>query len=191
LLTQSYPSIVNHVNALKAEAAGQGLQIVSDQTFDADVMDFGSPIARAAAARPDVYYVEALEPSLDRLAEQLAAAGVHELSSVVAPSLSPRPELFEGAWYTDSNLRDFGFKTRFERQYPGTQFATHMMPYAYDDLNLIVQAFERGKNPAVYLRDLQVYEGTAGRVTRVPGSGNFQSVPAVWVIRGGKPTLIG
>ncbi|PYP08432.1 MAG: hypothetical protein DMD59_12240 [Gemmatimonadetes bacterium] len=104
-------------------------------------------------------------------------------------SLSQHPELFEGAWYTDSDLRDFGFKTRFERKYPGMQFATHMMPYAYDDFNLIVQAFERGQNPAVYLRNLTRYEGTAGPITRAPGSGNFQSAPAVWTIRNGKPAL--
>src|SRR6266571_617837 len=135
LLSQNYPSIHNHVRALKAEA------------------------------------------------------GIHNIASVVAPSLSQHPELFEGAWYTDSDLRDFGFKIRFERKYPGMQFATHMMPYAYDDFNLIVQAFERGQNPAVYLRNLTRYEGTAGPITRAPGSGNFQSAPAVWTIRNGKPAL--
>src|SRR5439155_707810 len=104
-------------------------------------------------------------------------ARIATIASVVAPSLSQHPELWEGSWYTDSNLRDFGFKTRFEQKYPGMLFATHMMPYAYDDFNLIVQAFERGENPAVYLRNVTRYEGTAGTITRAPGSGNFQSAP--------------
>jgi ABC-type branched-subunit amino acid transport system substrate-binding protein len=190
LLTQSYPSIANHVKALKAEAAREGLRIVSETTFDASASEFGTMIARAKAAHPDVYYVEALEPSLDRLAEQLAGAGIHNLASVVAPSLSSRPELFEGTWYTDSYLRDAGFKTRFEDKYPGVLFATHMMPYAYDDFNLIVHAFERGQNPAVYIRNVTAYQGSAGLVTRTPGSGNFQSAPAVWAIRNGKPVLL-
>jgi ABC-type branched-subunit amino acid transport system substrate-binding protein len=190
LLTQSYPSIANHVMALKAEAAREGLRIVSETTFDASASEFGTMIAQARGAHPDVYYVEALEPSLDRLAEQLSEAGIHNLASVVAPSLSSRPELFEGTWYTDSDLRDPGFKTRFEDKYPRTQFATHMMPYAYDDFNLIVQAFEHGQNPAVYIRNITAYEGSAGLVTRVPGSGNFQSTPAVWTIRNGRPVLL-
>lgn len=87
------------------------------------------------------------------------------------------------------DLRDIGFKQRFEEQYPGTRFATHMMPYAYDDFNMIVQAFEREQNPAVYIRNVTTYDGTAGRLSKAPGSGSFQSTPAVWVIQNGKPTL--
>src|SRR5204862_3727665 len=94
-------------------------------------------------------------------------------SAVVAPSHSNRPELFEGAWYTDSNFRDVAFKRRFEGKYPDTRFATHMMPYAYDSVNMNVSAFESGQNPAVYLRRLRSYDGTAGVLTKAPGSGNF------------------
>src|SRR6266568_4444789 len=111
------------------------------------------------------------------------------IASVVAPSLSEHPEVFEGAWYTDNDLRDIGFRRRFEEHYPATRFATHMMPYAYDDFNMIVQAYERGENPAVYLRNLTAYPGTAGPLTKQRGRGNFQSTPAVWTIRDGRPTL--
>jgi len=137
-----------------------------------------------------VYYVEALNPQLDVLGQQLGDAKIRNIASVVAPSVSQRPELFEATWYTDSNLKDFAFKTRFERLYPGTQFATHMMPYAYDDFNMIVQAFERGENPAVYVRNIRSYDGNAGRLTKMAGSGNFQSMPAVWEIEHGKPVLL-
>ena len=57
-------------------------------------------------------------------------------------------------------------------------------------MNMIVEAFERGENPAVYLRKLETYEGTAGRVTKEPRTGNFKSIPAVWTIRNGRPALI-
>ena len=103
---------------------------------------------------------------------------------------SSSPELFEGAWYTDSNLRDIAFKRRFEEKYPETTFATHMMPYAYDSVNMIVRAFESGKNPAVYLRTLRTYDGIAGVLTKAPGKGNFASTPAVWTIANGKPALL-
>src|SRR5213593_4334406 len=175
LLTQDYPSIHGHVQALKAEATRAGLMITHAQEFTDSVSNFRSMIADARASNPDVYYVEALNPQLVVLGHQLVEAKIANIASVVAPSVSQRPELFEGAWYTDSNLRDIGFRTRFEKLYPGTQFATHMMPYAYDDFNMIVQAFERGENPAVYVRNLRTYEGNAGTLTKVAGSGNFQS----------------
>jgi ABC-type branched-subunit amino acid transport system substrate-binding protein len=133
--------------------------------------------------------VEALEPGLDVLGRQLLDSGIRNVSAVVAPSLSDNPEIFEGAWYTDSNLRDPSFKRRFEEKYPDTRFATHMMPYAYDSVKMIADAYERGQNPAVYLRNLDRYDGTAGLLTKRPGSGNFASAPAVWTIANGRPTL--
>jgi ABC-type branched-subunit amino acid transport system substrate-binding protein len=190
LVTQDYPSINNHVKALKIEAARVGLAVIYERMFADTVSDFRAMLADAEASKPDVYYVEALNPALDRLAEQMAAANIRNVASVVAPSLSDRAELFEGAWYTDSNLRDIAFKTRFEDKYPGTRFATHMMPYAYDSLNMIVRAYERGQNPAVYLRNLRSYEGTAGRLTKSPGSGAFASTPAVWIVQYGRPALL-
>ncbi len=190
LLTQDYPSIHGHVQAVKAEVARGGLTISYEREFTDSVRDFQSMIAQARASNPEVYYIEALSPQLELLGQQLVAAKIRNIASVVAPSVSQRPELFEGAWYTDSDLRDIGFRQRFEKQYPGTQFATHMMPYAYDDFNMIVQAFERGENPAVYIRNIATYAGTAGTLTKAPGSGNFQSKPAVWVIENGKPALL-
>jgi len=190
LLTQDYPSIHGHVQAVKAEVARGGLAITYDREFADSVRDFRSMIALARASNPDVYYVEALSPQLELLGQQLVEARIRNIASVVAPSVSQAPELFEGAWYTDSDLRDIGFRQRFEQQYPGTRFATHMMPYAYDDFNMIVQAFERGENPAVYIRNIATYAGTAGTLTKAPGSGTFQSKPAVWVIQNGKPTLL-
>jgi ABC-type branched-subunit amino acid transport system substrate-binding protein len=190
VISQVYPSIDNHVKAMEAEARRNGIVIAFDRRFPEGTSDFTRMIADARSTNPDVYYVEALLPGLDQLAGQLRDAGVHDISSVVAPSLSARPEVFEGTWYTDSNLLDPAFKQRFERRYPGLRFATHMMPYAYDSFRMLVDAFEHGENPAVHLRNLASYDGTADRLTKQRGSGNFQSQPAVWVMRGGKPTLL-
>ena len=54
---------------------------------------------------------------------------------------------------------------------------------------MIVQAFEGRQNPAVYLRNLRVYDGTAGTLTKEPENGHFESTPTVWVIQNGKPAL--
>jgi ABC-type branched-subunit amino acid transport system substrate-binding protein len=190
IVQQDYPSINNHVKAMKAEAARRGLRIAYDARYADSVMDFRTIIGEAKRAHADVYYVEALEPQLDVLAQQLADSGVRNIASVVAPSLSVKPWLFNGAWYTDSDLSDMAFKRRFEAKYPGTQFATHMMPYAYDSFNMIVRAYEQGVNPAVYIRNVRSYVGVAGRVTKAPGSGNFASAPTVWTITNGAPLLL-
>ncbi len=190
LLWQDYPSIDGHVRALRDEAARRGLRVSYANRFAGTTSDFTAAIAEARASAPDLYFVEAMPRALDILGRQLREARIDNLASVVAPSLSDAPELFEGTWYTDSNLADPGFKARFEARYPGTRFATHMMPYAYDSLRLLVEAYESGQDPAAYLRGTIAYDGSAGRVTRAPGSGNFRSRPAVWRIANGKPQLV-
>ena len=188
LLWQDYPSVNGHVRALREEAARRGLRVTSANRFASNTTDFTAAIAEARASAPD-YFVEAAGPALDILGRQLKEARIDNLASVVAFSISDHPEI-EGAWYTDSNLADAGFKMRFEEKFPETRFATHMMPYAYDSLRLLVEAFESGQDPAAYLRAKTAYDGSAGRVTRAPGSGNFRSRPAVWRITSGKPQLI-
>ncbi len=186
LLWQDYPSVNGHVRALREEAARRGLRVTSANRFASNTTDFTAAIAEARASAPDLYFVEAAGPALDILGRQLKEARIDNLASVVAFSISDHPEI-EGAWYTDSNLADAGFKMRFEEKFPETRFATHMTPYAYDSLRLLVEAFESGQDPAAYLRAKTAYDGSAGRVTRAPGSGNFRSRPAVWRITSGKP----
>lgn len=92
-LTQDYPSIDNHVRALKAST-----------------VDFRATIAAAKATSPDVYFVEAFNPALDILGQQLKDSGIRNVASVVAFSVSERPELFEGGWYT-RQLRQPGIQS--------------------------------------------------------------------------------
>jgi ABC-type branched-subunit amino acid transport system substrate-binding protein len=188
LLTQDYPSINNHVRALRAEAAKAGIVFVHEDRFAATTTDFSSRIAAAKGTSPDVYFVEAFNPALDLLGQQLKDAGVRNLASVVAFSVSERPELFEGGWYTDSYVSP-EFKARLDQRYPASRLATHMMPYAYDSFNMLVQGFESGEEILTYVRRMTEYDGTAGKITKKAGSGNFRSAPAVWVIKDGRPAL--
>jgi ABC-type branched-subunit amino acid transport system substrate-binding protein len=188
LLTQDYPSIDNHVRALRAEATQAGIAFVYQDRFAATTTDFSARIAAAKATAPDVYFVEAFNPALDLVGQQLRDAGVRDLASIVAFSASERPELFEGGWYTDSYVSP-AFKARLDQRYPATRLATHMMPYAYDSFNMLVQGFESGEEILPYIRGMTEYDGTAGKITKQAGSGNFRSAPAVWVISDGKPAL--
>jgi hypothetical protein len=54
-----------------------------------------------------------------------------------------------------------------------------MMPHAYDSVHTIVSRFETGQNPAGCLRNLRIYEGTTGLLTKAAASGNVASSPAV------------
>src|SRR2546425_8958442 len=187
-LTQDYPSIDNHVRALKAETEPAGIAFVYEDRFEASTADFRSRIAAARATSPDLYFVEGFNPALDILGQQLRESGVRNLASVVAFSISERPELFEGGWYTDSYVSP-AFKARLDQRYRGTRLATHMMPYAYDSLQILVQGFERG-DVLNHIRGMTEYDGTAGKITKKAGTGNFRSAPAVWVIKNGRPTLV-
>lgn len=187
-LTQDYPSIDNHVRALKAEATAAGIAFVYEERFAASTTDFRSSIAAAEGTSPDVYFVEAFNPALDILGQQLRDAGIRNMASVVAFSMSERPELFEGGWYTDSFVSP-EFKARLDQRYPTSRLATHMMPYAYDSFKMLVQGFESGQDVLTHVRRMTEYNGTAGKITKKAGSGNFRSAPAVWVIKNGKPTL--
>lgn len=187
-LTQDYPSIDNHVRALKVETAKAGIEFVYEDRFPGTTTDFQSRVAAAKAARPDVYFVEAFNPALDILGQQLRDSGIRSLASVVAFSVSERPELFEGGWFTDSYISP-EFKARLDQRYPATRLATHMMPYAYDSFKMLVQAFESGQEVLNYIRHMTEYSGTAGKITKKSGTGNFRSSPAVWIIKDAKPTL--
>ncbi len=189
LLTQAYPSVDNHVRALKAEGAKTGIKFVYEGRFDASTTDFTSMIAAASKTSPDVYFAEAFNPALDILGQQLKESGVRNTATIVAFSLSGRPDLFEGGWYTDSYV-DPRFRARLEQKYPGSRLVTHMMPYAYDSFAILVRGFESGQDVVAYLQHMTDYPGLAGKITRQPGSGNFRSAPAVWEIKDGKPIFL-
>ena len=188
-ITQDYPSIENHVRALKAETGPAGIEFVYEDRFQATVRDFTATIAAARKFSPDLYFVEAFNPALDLLGTQLRDSGVRAMASVVAFSLSEKPDAFEGGWYTDSYMSP-EFKAHLDRRYPGERLATHMMPYAYDSFRMLVEGFESG-DVLGHVRSMTDYEGTAGRITKEAGTGNFRSAPAIWTIRNGRPTLAG
>jgi ABC-type branched-subunit amino acid transport system substrate-binding protein len=185
ILAQEYPSIDGHIEALTSEAAAGGLGVVYKGRFPAATRDFSTLIDDARRTAPDVYMVEAFNPALDLLGEQLWLAGVRNVASIVALAISDRPDLFEGAWYTDSYV-DEKLQARFEARYPDTRFVAHMIPYAYDSLNILLDGFESGGPIAEYVRGVTRHQGAAGVITRSLGTGNFRSSPAVWVIADGK-----
>jgi ABC-type branched-subunit amino acid transport system substrate-binding protein len=189
VLAQKYPSIDGHINALTKEVTGTGLRIVYVNRFPASTTDFKPMIEQARRDNPDVYMIEGFNPALDLLGRQLNDAGIHNIAAIVALAITERPDLFEGAWYTDSFV-DKGLRARFEATNPDTRFVAHMIPYAYDSFNILVDAFESGQDVAGYVRAVTRYRGTAGTIVRPPGRGNYRSTPAVWIIANGRPAIV-
>jgi ABC-type branched-subunit amino acid transport system substrate-binding protein len=194
IFAQNHPSIDAHVAALKDQAQAAGMRIVYEIRFDAGTTEFRPHIIEAVDATPDVYFISGFEPALGALGTQLKAVEqIHpgteiRVASIVALSLSQDISIFEGDWYTDSAVADHVLE-QFEASYPDAQFITHMMPYAYDSVRMLVDAFESGQEPVDYLRNLTHYDGSAGPTIRDPGTGNFRSQPVVWVVRNGQPQL--
>src|SRR5215207_7102114 len=194
ILAQSYPSIDGHIAAVKAAAEQAGMKVVYEYRFPAGTTKFLKPMMAAGEKQPDVYFVEAYEPSLTAVGKQIRVAEkVHgrplEVTGAVAISISQDLGTFEGAWYTDSDLAKDAVLTQFKQAYPSSEFITHMMPYAYDSVRMLVDGFESDQGVVDYLRNLTSYDGSAGPITRAPGSGNFRSKPVIWVIKDGRPEV--
>jgi ABC-type branched-subunit amino acid transport system substrate-binding protein len=190
VLAQEETSIRNHADAVAREASRNGIKVLFDGRFDGATADFTPLAKQARAANADLVFAEAFPPIIDQLVSELRRQGVAEIASVVTPSAATDPSLFEGVWYTDTDLADPHFQARFEARFPGVRFTAHMTPYAYDSFKLLVQALVNGGDAGTYLQGLTRYEGAAGEVTREPGSGNFRSKPAVWVIKNGHPRIL-
>jgi ABC-type branched-subunit amino acid transport system substrate-binding protein len=194
ILAQEYPSVDAQVDGMKAAAKEAGMEVVYEYSFPAGTTEFLNPMMAAGEKNPDVYFVTAYEPSLTAIGKQIQVAeSVHgsdlEVASIVSISISQDIGIFEGAWYTDSDLAEDAVLAQFEEAYPSSEFITHMMPYAYDSVRMLVDGFESDEGVVEYLRNLTSYDGSAGPITREAGSGNFRSKPVIWVVKNGVPEV--
>jgi ABC-type branched-subunit amino acid transport system substrate-binding protein len=195
IIAQQYPSIDGHVNALKSAAGAAGIEVVYEYRFPQGTTSFLDPVRTALEQyQPDAFYVSGYEPSLSavgkqlQLAEQMVGTKLN-VTSIVAIGGSDDMSIFEGDWYTDSDLATPEVMAQFRNAYPSSTFITHMMPYAYDSVRMLVDGFESNQGVVSYLRDLTRYDGSASVITREPGSGNFRAKPVVWEVRDGVPVV--
>jgi branched-chain amino acid transport system substrate-binding protein len=195
IIAQEYPSIDGHVNALKQAAEAAGIKVVYEYRFPQGTTKFLDPVRTALEEyEPDAFFVSGYEPSLTAIGKQLQLAEeVHgtklNVTSIVAIGASPDMSIFEGDWYTDSDLANPEVMAQFQKADPTSTFITHMMPYAYDSVRMLVDGFESNEGVVTYLRGLTRYDGSSSVITREPGSGNFRSKPVVWVVENGMPVV--
>ena len=158
ILAQKYASVDGHVNALKVAASAAGMQVVYEYRFPAGTTDFLKPMM-AAGARPRRLFRLRLRAVADRPrqadpggregARQGPQRGVHRRDLA-----RPGPRIFEGAWYTDSDLPRPEVFEQFLKAFPASELITHMMPYAYDSVRIFVDGIESDEGLVSYLQNL-------------------------------------
>jgi len=190
MLNQIHPGINAVADGIKGAALKQGVQIVYEERFDGNNRDFKTIAAKAAAAKADVYYIQALPPSLDILGKELYGLGVKNLAAGSgAFTISANPAFYEGNWYSES-LSDASFTDRFQKAYPDVRFNVRTAPYGYDAFMMLVKGFEKGGDMGTYLSGLTEYKGLVGRQYKNSGTNYFASLPGIYKIQDGKPTLV-
>lgn len=187
ILSQEHPGVQSIVAAVKELLPGSGMKVVFEESFNADTTrDFKTMLTKAATFHPDTYYLMSLPPALDIMGQQAHDLGIKNISSSVVVSLTAKPEVFEGTWFTNAPEPKGTLRAKFNAKYPDTRFDNGDTPIGYDALNLLADAFASGGSPASYLAKLQGFAGESGKSTKAAGSGVFESAPALWVVKDGK-----
>lgn len=190
ILAQNHPGFIPLKETLYSELAKAGVKILFDETFDAGTKDFKTVLAKAAAKKPDIYYIGAFPPSIDVLGKELNNMGIKNYGSIGTIPISPDMSVFEGVWFTDTSLEDQEFKTRFEKAYPNIRFNVRTAPEGYDAFNIMVDAFENSDDAAAYISNMTSYDGKVGKVTKQAGAGAFDIPMGIWKIENGKPVQV-
>lgn len=186
LWSQIQPGIDAIMSELEPALAAAGMKVVYKDRYEPTIRDFRTSIQKGMQAKPDTFFILAFPPTLDIIGQQFKDLGVTKVSAVSAFGISANPKIFEGYWYTDANLTDAQFQSRFEAAYPAVRFNVRAAPYGYDSFRIFVDAFESGKPAADYIRGLASYNGKVGISTKPTGTGIFHSPADIWTIKDGK-----
>lgn len=187
ILSQTHSGINAIVDALKAKAPEAGVNVLYEERFEGSVRDFKTMLSKAKQSNPEIYFIIAFPPALDILGQEIKNFDLGKpISTAAAFGISAKPELYEGYWYTDADLADESFRTRFEQTYPNIRFNVRTAPPAYDSFMLLVQGFEADKDIAEHIRNTTKIEGKVGVVTKTVESNNFRNLPGQWIIRNGR-----
>jgi branched-chain amino acid transport system substrate-binding protein len=169
-------------NDLFRVAPENGLEIVSDQTFNPQERDFRTIIAKTLEKKPDIVLMMAFSPSLEillrefrEMAPRLPLTGSFEASM-------EKIALAEGYYFITVSAATPEFQKMFEKRY-GHPFKVRA-PHAYDIFNLLALIY--GKYPSSKpttetviseLTKIRDYPGALGKLTMESGrSIHFQPV---------------
>jgi len=175
---------------IKNEASQYGINVVSDERFNAGEKDFRTIITKAEKNNPDIYLLLSFSPEIELMTNQIKELGIQtELSAIESFEISENPSLFEGYWYVNSADSSDKFRNDYEMKYGKNPMMG--APNEFDNFNLIVRAFESSKEKptpeklSAYMKSVKSYKGAIG-VINVDEKGIFHSSPVVRVVRKGE-----
>ncbi len=176
----------------KKKASANGITVVADEVFNTGERDFKAIISKTQKTKPEVYLLGIFSPELEIVGKQMKELGVKTpLTSIESFGLSSDPSVFEGSWFIDAAVSGSGFNDEYRTKYNKEVGPTSAN--VYDAINLIVQAVENTKNPAIptsadivkELSKIGNYSGAFGALSVSP-EGAFISQASVKVIKEGK-----
>jgi ABC-type branched-subunit amino acid transport system substrate-binding protein len=189
VLGQNQPGFNLLLQALRDQATSSGITIVYDERIEPSIKDFKTSIAKARAAKPDLFLIGFFPPQLDIIGQELRALGVTNIAGVATFSIGADPSLFNGRWYSDASLSSPAFADEFTKAFPDTRFNVRVAPYAFDSFNLLVNGFESG-SVLDYLLNTTSYAGKAGNLTKLKAASSFRAPIGIWEIKDGKPVQV-
>lgn len=189
IISQNQPGYNLLIDNIKSNATTSGITIVYEERTDPTVKDFKTSIAKARATKPDLFLVGFFPPQLDIIGQEMKTLGITNISGMATFSIGANPSLFNDRWYSDASLSNPAFESEFIKEFPETRFNVRVAPYAFDSLNLLVNAFESG-SALDYLLNVTSYPGKAGNLTKAKGTSSFRAPIGIWEIKDGKPVQV-
>lgn len=176
--------------ALRDGFVGSGLSdVVINEEFNRDDMDFRAVIAKINVRKPDAVYLLLFAPQSSTFMKMLRASGfsrpvfavhnVQDESEVVAASGT-----FEGIWFItgDDSNGAFYFK-RYEQRFGG--YPAMGGANAFDLAKMIIEAAQQDKPLLPYLKTLKDFQGVFGTYS-AGGDNDFEIEAGVKLIRNAK-----
>lgn len=198
LRSTTYEGWKFYLDDIKNAAKRLGLEMVTDQTFQADTTDFRTQIAKASKAGAEIYVLYCGSPAIEILTKQLREAGDKTpLTSVESFELTKQKDLFEGNWYVSSAHPTNDFIEAYKKRYD-TEPAVGG-PNAYDIFMLINHAVINTGAPADKKPTSEEVAREIMKIKNYPGSlGNLSIVDTgitmsdvdLKVIKNGEPVKL-
>lgn len=196
ILGAQIQGVIAVIDSFKKDIKGTDVVVVSEQIFNFGTTDFRTMIAKAEAAKPDIYMLEAFSPEMERLVKQMREMGIKTpITAIESFEQSDQPETYEGMWYVNAADASNEFIEAYSKTYGKT--ASLGSGNAYDAIRLIAVAAENtgsGGMPstgeiASELYKIKDLKGALGSLN-VDADGFVISKAVVRMIKDGKPVTI-
>ncbi len=196
ILDMKDAGIEEMVKKVKEHLAENKISVTAEESFVSGERDFRTVLAKLKASNPEIYFLEAVTPEIDLIAKQAKEMQFQAPFTTIEDfDEMDHPELFEGDWYEGPKPPDEAFISSYEQRFHSKVYNT--VPYAYDIVRLIAQAYESfpgSEKPTPteavqQLAKIKSFQGLTGEL-KLDDKGYFQAESVIKKIENGKQVLI-